>query len=226
MLFSAKNLETLDLLCHHGADFNAIDVYGIPLLHFAIMMNGQEDRLAVLLKYGVDINAVNIDGENAVMIACGDGLLEISQMLLDAGCDIHHRDLLGNTALFHCSSVACMQCLLEYRADINARNQNNETALFPMCRFGGENELRAMSNVLLLIRHGIDIDATTTAGETALMVAAFNNMDHLAMLLISQNAQLDAETCTGNTVLSYAMNPLLSEAIYILMAKQQVSYAR
>jgi len=55
--------------------------------------------LKTLLDVGAKVNAVNDDGQSALMLAAGDGLVNNIRLLIQAGADINQRDKEGKTAL-------------------------------------------------------------------------------------------------------------------------------
>ena len=81
---------------------------------------------------GVDVNAKNNAGFNALMMAIN---VEIANLLIEKGIDIEAKDeILGNTALNSASRFGqkeIVELLISKGADVNAKDKDGKTAL--MC---------------------------------------------------------------------------------------------
>ncbi len=127
-LISASSSGYLDVVCallnHKGVDVNIKNNYGKTALICAIkrnifnlqdifrpMMNfeGERSRLrgrrsevvrALLYHDGVDVNAIDKDGESALIGACDRGYLDmVSALLNHKGVDVNIKNNLGESAL-------------------------------------------------------------------------------------------------------------------------------
>ena len=119
--------------------------------------HGDEDRFIVALNQGD--NSTNwyrdVIGSTACHLAAYRGFINIVEMLLDRGFDIHDKDNNGVTIL-HCASVGdhinIIEMLLERGFDINSKTNRGRTALDD-ATFSGR-----MNAAELLLQRGIDID--------------------------------------------------------------------
>lgn len=100
-----NRLDLFNALVKYGADINWKDKDGDNLLHFAVVVlktkNTKEVNFAQeLIKTGkFDVNAVNNDGETALMLAAdADKKVSYLKSLIDAGADINIENPDGKTA--------------------------------------------------------------------------------------------------------------------------------
>ncbi|MDP2153344.1 MAG: ankyrin repeat domain-containing protein [Methylotenera sp.] len=115
-----------------------------PLMRAALF--GREDLVAELLTLGVNIHMRNLDGNNALWLACVSGNTAIVKLLLEAGIDIDNRNVTGATTLMYTASSGkhdLAKVLLDNGADPFIRNDDDFLAI----------ELAASEECLRLLRH-------------------------------------------------------------------------
>ena len=61
--------------------------------------NGHVDIVRLLLEARADVNAKDVEGTTALMLASGLGYAEVVTLLVQAGADLNAQDSLGRTAL-------------------------------------------------------------------------------------------------------------------------------
>jgi len=100
-----------------------------------LMRAAKEGRLDVvneLLALGVDIAVTNVDGCNALWLACYNGSHEIIETLIAAGIDIDLQNGNGASALMYVSSNSkpdLVKLLLEKGANPKLKNFDDFSAL-------------------------------------------------------------------------------------------------
>ena len=92
-------LAMVTALIQAGADVNS----PLPDYHdtalFRASFKGNKDLVKLLLAQpGIQLDAINIDGDTALMAAAEKGHLEIAEMLLKAGAKVNITDKRGETA--------------------------------------------------------------------------------------------------------------------------------
>jgi rhodanese-related sulfurtransferase len=93
---------------------------------------GDRDIVDLLITAGVEVNARNADGNNALWLACVGSHLDIIDMLVAAGIDIDNRNDNGATALMYAASsgkAAIVERLLAKGADVAAETLDGFSAL-------------------------------------------------------------------------------------------------
>ena len=170
------DVQQLDMALQKGADVNGRDELKATPLHWACSMEGNlkfpkgdhEMCARKLLKAGAQVNAENGSRETPLYRAVMHP--QLVRVLLENGADPNHGQL-GRTPIIsasylggsHCdASVESMQLLLQAGADINRQERGAGTALFSALVYGCPRMVR------FLVDHGVDVNAHSTHGETAL----------------------------------------------------------
>ena len=115
-----------------------------PLMRASLY--GNEHLVDELLALGVNIHMRNLDGNNALWLACVSGKAVIVKRLLEAGVDVDNRNVTGATTLMYTASSGKHELttlLLDNGADPFIRNDDDYLAI----------ELAASEECLKLLRH-------------------------------------------------------------------------
>ncbi|XP_011500173.1 PREDICTED: ankyrin-3-like [Ceratosolen solmsi marchali] len=150
---------------------------------------GHLQRVLEYLDMGVDINASNANGLNALHLAAKDGHLEIVKELLTRGAIVDAATKKGNTAL-HIASLAgqeeVVQLLVQSGASVNAQSQNGFTTLYMAAQENHD------SVVKFLLNKGANQSLATEDGFTPLAVAMQQGHDKVVAVLL--------ENCTRGKI--------------------------
>lgn len=158
-----------------------------------------------------------------------DELIDVKQMLRE-GFPVNMKNIRGETALMRVDGAETAIYLLRRKADANAVNSYNETALMLKATdaeivkillgasadvnaasvFGDTALMYAMQGddaepVKLLLKAGADVNASDSEGRTALMFGAYEGEIEIIRLLVESNANVNARDNKGKTVLMYAV---------------------
>ena len=229
-----NSAEIAGLLLARGVDINGRNQSGWAPLHVAAEHNAA-DVARLLIGEGVDVNMQSTEGSVAPLhIAAGNDAHEIVQLLIDQGANIWSKSERGLTpldyaisresrstaallvdreyfegTLLHANvsygSYEDVKLLLDFGADVNARNSSGDTPLMLAIRSTREAALKFR----LLISHGADINAKSfDDGNTPLhfVMAQIRENDYSAFararLLLDHGADIRATNYEGETPLT------------------------
>lgn len=170
--------------------------------------DGAQEILPMLLRRGVDVNVLTMDGDTALSLATDPDYphSDDARLLLEAGADpaltCRRREiahLLLHTVRFMNSAV--LQSMLNAGLDPNRGDRNGVTALMVA---SGDGEV---DKVKILLSGRANVDAVDCRGETALIRACdavFANPETVKELL-NAGADTNHEANNGKTALFYLL---------------------
>jgi ankyrin repeat protein len=200
------NLDIVSILLDSGADATLSGPGGATTL----MVCRDVGVATRLLELGVNVNARNNGGVDAMMAACERGSLEIAQLLLDSGAHLFTEDDNGRTSLIHACAkghtalvnLLLTECAVRARDDLDACLH----WLFAMSREGYPALHLAVQRVhaecvraLLRLDH-VDVDMLDEDGAPALHYA---NTAEMVRILLEAGAE-ELECNNQDTATSYA----------------------
>lgn len=147
------------------------------------------EAMEFLVQQGLDVNAQNYDGESALMMVgyYNKGNIDkILDFLIKNGADVDIVDNNGNTGLMHLASRPQIiqnseqsrwaSILIEESIDIDAKNIDDETALFKAAK-ANNHEL-----IIALLDHGADINVLNYKGQTPIFLAGHDYVNTISTL--------------------------------------------
>jgi ankyrin repeat protein len=174
---------------------------------------GHISLVRTLINSGAEVKGE--DGSTALMSAVASKKIDVVQLLLGHGGNVHAVNSRGETALHHAlryplQSIEIVRALLQQGANVNARDNNGTTPL-----------MRAMQNktadvALLLLEHNADATAKDRYATT-LMHAAANNQASLIEPLVARGADINARNDEGQTALIWATRKGKPEVVQTLL---------
>ena len=183
---SRTNLAQVKAQLDAGADINSRSRLGKTPLMLAVEYGyGRSDVPQLLIEKGANLNAVDNDGNTALMIAIDRNNTEAAQLLLKNKAAVSPRNKDGRTALHIAAAGVRRQpvgWLLAAGPDVTASSAGVDL-------------------------QGLDVNAPDGSGRTPLMLAADNEgyvPDDVMELLLSKGARIDAQDPNGNTALILA----------------------
>jgi ankyrin repeat protein len=136
------------------------------------------------------------------------------RVALARGADVNARSEEGDTPLMYAAVYAtsdCMKLLLDARADPNARDKRDGTALM--------RSVKDLKKVQLLLGRGAEVDARSKRGLTALMVAANRSgASDVVKLLLRHKADPRTPDEAGVTPMMYATDFGDLDTVKVLVA--------
>ncbi len=203
--------EKTILLLDHGASVNLANGAGdTPLMIAADRY--QADIVKALLDRGANANAVDRGGNSVLMRAAAskhsyqEERKPLVPLLLKSGANPGYRNPHGVTPLMlmALNGNPTVQLVLEARVDVDARDEDGNTALIYASRFfvrGGQRRIG-----WALLQKGADVNASNHNGETALILAATQFDPEAVQLLFEKGTDVNAKTKAGRTALMQAID--------------------
>ena len=202
LLFQRCSDRLRDLLQKQSSAALVRDSMGRTPLHWAVALKNHE-AIDMLIEAGADLHAVGHDGRTPLYDAiCILGRSRATCIkMIQVGSDVNHTAPIGSSPLRNAievgSGVPVVDILIDAGADVHHVHN-------------GENLLHITAKVSTgftceeLLWAGVDIDAQTSYGQTAVIIAATNNSHDVLKTLIYHRAQLNNTTLQGHTVVHYA----------------------
>lgn len=123
----------VELLLSREADDSVQDSIGASPLHYACSKNHAQCVTALLCRESESVYAPDHEGRFPLVWACAKGHVQTCRTLLDFAVDPSAKDKYGATALHSAAFVGQTKCallLIERGADVNAIDDQHQTALF------------------------------------------------------------------------------------------------
>jgi len=219
-----NDLGIADLLIRAGADSDAANEYGVTPLSLACA-NGNAGMVERLLKAGANPNAARVTGETPLMTCARAGAVEAVKLLVARGAQVNAKDAeRGQTALMWAAAQKhpdVVQALVERKADVQARS-----AVVPVHKFtlpvtynrnvhipetkGGFTALMFAAQAgdleatRILVAAGARVNDSTPEDGSALVIAAVNGQEQVAVLLLDNGADPNMADGYGMTALHWA----------------------
>jgi uncharacterized protein len=190
-------VEIMQMLLANGSDVNARgDWERTPLMHA-----NTASKVNLLLAHRADVNAKDKDGETALIRAAVAGDVEVIDALLKGGAEVNARDAKGATALLRSLSdrgsihdddakrrakgrlEAARRLLLVQTVDVNAQNNDGESALMRAISIGDIEIVKA------LLARAADVNATDVLDRTAFVLAYEKGSAEIEKLLQTAGRQ-------------------------------------
>lgn len=151
-----------------------------------------------------NVNATQVDGSTSLILAAKSGELPSLELLCTSGAKLEEKDsVLGWTALMAAvqgGHIACVQALLDRRADVDTKDATGWTALMVAARRKDQQCVRALLNA------GATVDSTDARGSSAMESAAQGGSLAILRLLIAHGGNVNISRANGFT-------PLMAAAI-------------
>ena len=195
----------ISILVDEGADVNAKDNRGTPIIYSAASVNNPK-AIYILETSGADVNSIaNHNNGTAIHIASYSGWDDVVEKLMEHGAKVHSRDSRGETPLHMAAAsgwASTIEKLIEHGSSVNDKSKFGET---PLHKASLSEDL---DSVEMLIQHGAKrgINDKDEIGETPLHNASWSGSKTIIEILIRHKADINVENEKGETPLHIAIN--------------------
>eukprot|EP00953_Heterococcus_sp_UTEX-ZZ885_P014378 8158-Heterococcus_DN1.PRE.1 len=135
------SIDTVMMLCKHGADMSTVDSPRKRTPLIVACVHDRPDMAAYLIEAGVDVNAVDCDGTSALMQAALADSAQLVQLLFSNGANSSATNTMGRNAVFaavHNGHVHMMQTLVQHGVCITAVDSEGYTVLMKAAARGAQ----------------------------------------------------------------------------------------
>ena len=170
-------------------------------LYYAALCGFHDLVEHLIAKYPQDVNTTGGYYKRSLTAALAGKYFETADLLRHNGADLHVRGYTGTFPL-HAAAFSgefeVVQKLIEYEADIDARDEEGWT---PLYWASSGLYLKDGSILRLLLERGADVNAPTKGGSTPLHRASGNGAVEVVRLLLDHGADIEAVDSDGKTAL-------------------------
>ena len=209
-------VQVAHLLLNNNADVNAEDEDHVTLLHLACTYK-KLDLALVLMDHGAIVDVMNKQGQTPLHVLIRDmgffygranfkNVEDIARLLLERGANANARDKDNATPLHLASAgfaLPLAPLLLDCGANASAKDNLGQAPLhrlIPNSCFDSEEDI--LGSVHLLLTDGVDVNAETEGGATALHLAFDDHKLKIAKVLFNNGANPNVKNNLGETPLN------------------------
>lgn len=221
MCFYDDEINYIKRMIDEGIDINYKNNKGQFALLNSLGVDRKPDIMNLLLHHKVDMNAINLNGNTALMEAC-DINPSFAKILIDRGANVHIKNKNNETSLiFAAKSKVLVKKLLLRKVDVNVISHEGETALTRSLHHNGVVSSTS-SNLIakMLLAAGADVNPKSNNAISPLMFAIrFRNP--IVFDFIKMGADIHHVDKNNDSPLTYALmyNPEIIPVLLNLGAK-------
>ena len=145
------------------------------------------------------------------------GNVSIVRQLLEKGVSIHYNDL---KSAINQNRFDTLRIMIEYKADVTLRGTRGQTLLFEAV--WARNSDERIWN--LLLDNGVDIDARSDFGMTALITAVERGRPKLVKLLVEHGADPTITDNDGKRAVDYIENTTREAELKALLEEYEAKW--
>ena len=198
-----------------GANVDAKDSDGTPMLYWAITRNKPVEIVRILVDAGANVDAKDSDGTPMLYWAITRNKpVEIVRILVDAGANVDAKGSNGTPMLYWAitrnDAVEIVRILVDAGANVDATDSDGDPMLY-WAIIGDKPEI-----LRILVDAGANVDATDSDDDPMLYWAITRDNPELVRILVDAGADVNARTNGGDPLLTVAKRRGNEEIIKIL----------
>jgi ankyrin repeat protein len=209
--FASNKIDTYKYLIEDvKLNPNSKGLNGENALHNVVRKKDQTEIINYLISKGVDVNAVDKEGNNVLFSAAGTNNLDVVKTIVSKIKDINAVNAKGETALFSAvqhGSPEVMSYLIEKGAKttLNAKDGNLAFYLVQSYRAPRPGQASDFAEKLAILKNkGVKLNATDKDGNSLLHIAVAKNDLNLLKSLAALNLDINTQNKDGMTALHRA----------------------
>ena len=208
--------ESIKLLLEKGADPNIADTNRYTSLHAAIRGCCTNETLKKIIAHKAYLNAQDMSGATALLLACSYRQQGSINVLLEAGSDPHIADKNGVVCLHLAVLGGCSKMIIRkligQGTQVNAKNKDNCTALMLAYSKGNVDVIK------ILLKAGADPNIADANGDTLSHYAVRGNASkEVLQNIIDHGADVNVTNNENQTALLLACEDGNENAITVLL---------
>ncbi|KAL2386345.1 hypothetical protein RJZ90_000741 [Blastomyces dermatitidis] len=176
-----------------------------------VVGEGNGDELRLLLDKGVNLRAVDRDGQTALHLAVINDRVSLAELLLKAGSNTEAASHSGSKPLYiaaELGNITFVNLLLRFNADVESHNDETGYTAFHQALLNGHADVAEA-----LLENEADIDALTPDGHTPLFSAVIHDNVDITEFLLENGANKYLRDDNGKTVDNLATSDLMRELL-------------
>jgi ankyrin repeat protein len=185
-------------------------IYGGP--NYTSPYQDNPELVKAMLEHGANPYSIDEDGDTILFNACFCNHANSIRVLLEHHVNPNVKGKDGRTPLYSADNN-CARLLIEYGADVNARDDTRSTP---------EMSAKTLATYQLLFDHNADLNARNNDGETDLILSARYNFqgryNDIVRFMLQHGANVSIKDHTGKSALDYAKDSKEKDLISLLEA--------
>ncbi|RXG69859.1 Ankyrin-3 [Armadillidium vulgare] len=197
-----NHVEVVKFLIKNGSLINCKDSDGLSPLHISVQ-NCNVELINLMIENGANVNAKTQLSVTPLHLSLQNGFENGYEILLKNNADIHCKSYMGSSCLHFAANFRgnenSIRKLCSQGLDVNAKDNNNKTALHLASYFGNSQIVKELLN------HNAVIDVKESNGFTPLHAAVVSDNKDVAEILISYGSDINMKNKHHLTPLWFAI---------------------